>query len=175
MKPESWPVAEETHWKTWKFKDIITEAFEADSLRLRKDLASFEEKFSHQERLHVAVKSELDTERAHKATLQKALENAHNLVKKSEKEASHLRKLLRDLYRQKDRLKVYVQRLGGSVTSVHDDQSGILARFRELIIASVAESAPSMSVGRAWAFDGDAEKKPPTSGLYTFSPLLTSS
>lgn len=126
MKPESWPVAEETHWKTWKFKDIITTAYEDESLRLRKELAGFEEKSRHQDRLHEAVKSELDTERSHKATLQKALENANSLVQKGEKEAAHLRKLLRSLYRQRDSLRRSVQKLRGSGPSIHEDLSGII-------------------------------------------------
>jgi chromosome segregation ATPase len=124
MKPESWPVAEEAHWKTWKFKDIITSAMEEESLRLRKELASFEEKFTHQQRLHEAVKSELETERAHKATLQQALENAYSLIRKGDKEASNLRRLLRDLYRQRDRLNNYIQQIRGSAQPPFDSQSG---------------------------------------------------
>jgi len=117
-------VAEETHWKTWKFKDIITSAFEDESLRLRKELASFEEKFNHQDRLYAAVKSELDTERAHKATLEKALENAYSLIKRGDKEASNLRRLLRGLYRQKDYLNDYIKKIRGSAPSIQDNQSG---------------------------------------------------
>ncbi len=126
MKPESWPVAEDTHWKAWKFKEIITEAMEQDNLRIRKEIASFEEKYTHLERLHNSLKSELETDRAHKADLQKALDNSYNFIKTREKEVENLRKALRAVVRQKDRLKNTLKRYRGSGGgSVMDNQSGL--------------------------------------------------
>lgn len=125
MKPESWSVAEDTHWKAWKFKEIITDAMEQDSLRARKDLASFEEKYVHLERLHNAVKSELETDRAHKADVQKALEKSYSFIKTRDKEVENLRKALRAVVRQKDRLKNTLKRYRDSGGSVMDNQSGL--------------------------------------------------
>jgi chromosome segregation ATPase len=124
MKPESWPVAEDTHWKSWKFKEIITGAMEQDNLRIRKEIASFEEKYTHLERLHNAVKSELETDRSHKADLQKALDNSYSFIKIREKEVDNLKKALRAVVRQKDRLKNILKRYRGSGGSVMDNQSG---------------------------------------------------
>lgn len=126
MKPESWPVAEDTHWKAWRFKEIITEAMEQDNLRIRKELAGFEERYAHLERLHMAVKSELETDRAHKGDLQKALDNSYIFLKTREKEVDNLRKALRAVVRQKDRLKNTLKRYRGSGgESVMDNQSGL--------------------------------------------------
>jgi hypothetical protein len=171
MKPESWPVAEETHWKTWKFKEIICEAVEQDNLRLRKDLASFEEKSNHQERLHAAMKSELETERAHKGTLQKALENAYSFIKTRDGEAANFKKMLRAVCRQRDRLKNIVKSMRGSTVSVNDNLSGrVFLRYSDShSVYSVSE--PAMSVVRAIAFDGDdrTEAVTSTSGIrYNF-------
>jgi chromosome segregation ATPase len=124
MKPESWPVAEDAHWKSWKFKEIITGAMEQDNLRIRKEIASFEEKYTHLERLHNAVKSELETDRSHKADLQKALDNSYSFIKTREKEVDNLKKALRAVVRQKDRLKNILQRHRGFGGSVMDNQSG---------------------------------------------------
>jgi len=127
MKPESWPVAEDAHWKTWKFKEIITEAMEHENLRIRKDLASFEEKYTHQERLHTAVLSELELERAHKADLQKALENTYDSIKTRDQEIGNLEKALRHVIRQKDRLKNCLRQLREPAAPVlRDDESGIV-------------------------------------------------
>jgi len=124
MKPESWPVAQDAHWKTWKFKEIITDAMEQDNLRIRKELANFEEKYSHQQRLHEAVLSELETERGHKIDLQKALENAYNFIKVRDKEITALEKALRALVRQRDRLKNCLWQFQGSAApSIRDNQS----------------------------------------------------
>lgn len=126
MKPDSWPAAEETHWKAWKFKEIITEAMEQDNLRIRKEIASFEEKYTHLERLHKSVKSELQTEKVHKADLQKALENSYSFIKTREKEVDSLKKTLQSVIRQKDRLKNTLKHYRGSGReSVMDNQSGL--------------------------------------------------
>lgn len=125
MKPDAWPVAEDAHWKTWKFKEIITEAMEHDNLRIRKELASFEEKCSHQERLHDAVLSELELERTHKVDLQKALESAYESSKIRDKEIGNLEKALRALMRQRDRLKNRLRQFRGPATPIlRDDESG---------------------------------------------------
>jgi chromosome segregation ATPase len=125
MKPESWPVAEDAHWKSWKFKEIITEAMEHENLRIRKELASFEEKYSHQERLHKAVLSELESERTHKADQQKALENAYDFIKIRDKEIGNLEKALRSLIRQRDRFKNRLRQFRGpAVPILRDDESG---------------------------------------------------
>jgi chromosome segregation ATPase len=125
MKPESWPVAEDAHWKTWKFKEIITEAMEHENLRIRKELASFEEKYSHQERLHKAVLSELESERTHKADQQKALESAYDFIKIRDKEIGNLEKALRSLIRQRDRFKNRLRQFRGPAAPIlRDDESG---------------------------------------------------
>jgi len=120
MKPDSIQVAEESHWKLWKFKDIITNAMEEDNLRLRKDLAAFEERFTHQQRLHESLKAELESERAHKCTLEKALQNSYSFVKSREREIATLQKAIRDLCRKRDRMKNYVKQIQGSRRSMID-------------------------------------------------------
>ena len=128
MKPDSIQVAEESHWKLWKFKDIISDAVEEDNLRLRKDIAAFEERFSHQQRLHESLKAELESERAHKCTLEKALQNSYSFVKSREKEITNLQRAIRDLCRKRDRMKNYVKQMQGSRRSMVDF-SGMLNFF----------------------------------------------
>jgi len=120
MKPDAIQVAEESHWKLWKFKDIITEAMEEDNLRLRKELAAFEERFGHQQRLHESLKAELESERAHKSTLEKALQSSYSFVKSREREIANLQKAIRDLCRKRDRMKNYVKQIQGSRRSMVD-------------------------------------------------------
>lgn len=160
MKPESWPVAEEAHWKTWKFKEIITEAMEHENLRIRKELANFEEKYSHQERLHKAVISELETERAHKADLHKALENAYSFIKIRDKEIGNLEKSFRALVRQRDRLKNHLKLRDSSAPSLKDTQSSTLLKSYSDSCAVISVSGPSMSVVKAAiAFEGEESKE----------------
>ena len=123
MKPESWPVAEETHWKTWKFKEIITEAMEKENLDFRKQLAGCQEKAQQQDRLHDAVKSELATLTSYNATLTKALDAAQLSLKKAERETAHMRKMLRGVIRQNDSFK---RKLQEGPRSFREDMSGIL-------------------------------------------------
>jgi predicted RNase H-like nuclease (RuvC/YqgF family) len=125
MKPEALAVAEESHWKTWKFKEVITEAVEAENLQLRKKVESFEERYSHQDRVHEAVKSELKSQKAHLTTLQKALEHANSLVRSRDSELAHRDNLLRDAYHQNDMLK---ERLGQFETNdftIYGGDSGV--------------------------------------------------
>lgn len=129
MKPEALAVAEESHWKTWKFKDVITDAMEEENLRLRKLVASFEERFNHQDRVHEAVKSELNSQKAHRNTLQNALENANTLVKSREFEISHSAKLLRDAYRKCDELKERLRQYEANDSTVHGGGSGMSSSF----------------------------------------------
>lgn len=126
VKPEALTVAEESHWKTWKFKEVITDAMETENLRLRKQVASFEERFNHQDRVHEAVKSELNSQKAHRDTLQSALENANTLVKSREFEILHHAKLLRDAYRKCDELKERLKQYEFSESTVHGGGSGLL-------------------------------------------------
>lgn len=125
MKPDSIQVAEESHWKLWKFKDIITDAMEEDNLRLRKDVAAFEERLTHQQRLHESLKAELESERAHKCTLEKALQNSYSFVKSREREIANLQKAIRELCRKRDQMKNYVKQIQGSRRSMVDF-SGVL-------------------------------------------------
>ncbi len=129
MKPEALAVAEESHWKTWKFKDVITDAMEEENLRLRKLVASFEERFNHQDRVHEAVKSELDSQKAHRNTLQNALENANTLVKSREFEILHHAKLLRNAYRKCDELKERLSQYEANDSTAHGDGSGTSLSF----------------------------------------------
>lgn len=118
MKPEPLSVAEESHWKTWKFKDVITEAMEAENLQLRKKVESFEERYSHQERVHEAVKSELKSHKAHLTTLQKALEHANSLLKARDLE-------LRESHRKYDAVKERLDRLGANDLNAYGDDSSM--------------------------------------------------
>lgn len=130
MKPDAIQVAEESHWKLWKFKDIITDAMEEDNLRLRKDLAAFEERFSHQQRLHESLKAELESERAHKCTLEKALQNSYSFVKSREREIANLQKAIRELCRKRDQMKNYVKQIQGSRRSMVDFSGVLTSRSR---------------------------------------------
>jgi DNA anti-recombination protein RmuC len=114
MKPESWPVAEEAHWKTWKFKEIVSDAVEQDNLRVRKELAAMQEKFSHHERLHECVKTELETEREHRGTLQKSLDTAYAFIRSTQSDATKTTKILGAVTRQRDRYKNIVRQFGQS-------------------------------------------------------------
>jgi len=167
MKPVSWPVAEEAHWKTWKFKDIITSAMEEENLRIRKDLANFDERFNHQERILQAVKSELETERAHKLTIQTSLDSAYSFIKVREKEMATLRRKLRSLYQENDRLRARITDFHASGGHGHAYESGICAihYFGRANICEVGSgSMQSVSIVRAIAFDGEGDTKPKTSG-----------
>ena len=93
---------------------------EEDNLRLRKDLALFEERFNYQQRLHESLKAELDSERAHKCTLEKAVQNSYSFVKSREREISTLQKAIRELCRKRDRMKDYVKQMRGSRRSAID-------------------------------------------------------
>jgi septal ring factor EnvC (AmiA/AmiB activator) len=125
-KPESYTVAEETQWKTWKFKEIITKAMEDENLRLRKEIASFEAKFSNQDRIHAALTSTLDTVQAHNQTLKNAVESAEKLTAVYASEVSKLKKLLRTVYRQNDLLKRNIGLKQGNHLKVPEPESGIL-------------------------------------------------
>jgi hypothetical protein len=160
-------MAEETQWKTWKFKDIITKAMEDDNLRLRKENAGFEEKFSNQERTHTAVRTSLETLQEHNQTLKKALENAEKLAAVGASEISNLKKLLRAAYRQNDLLKRNMGMLHGNQLKVPEPEPGSFFNFHQLTLALVS-IAPSVSIGRAWAFGGEGNEKPQTTGEIDF-------
>lgn len=122
-KPEAWIVAEESHWKLWKYKDIISKEVEDDHLRLRRELGNFQEKFRQQERLYKAVKAELATERAAKSALQKALDSATEQLEQSTKRRKMITDLARDLYRRNKSAKQRIKRLRESLGG---DESGAL-------------------------------------------------
>jgi hypothetical protein len=169
-------MAEETQWKTWKFKDIITKAMEDDNLRLRKENSGFEEKFSNQERTHSAVRTNLETLQEHNQTLKKAHENVEKLATVQASEISNLKKLLRATYRQNDLLKRNMGMIHGNQLKVPEPESGSFFNFRQLTLA-LASLAPSVSIGRAWAFGGEDNEKPQTAGEidpYVYTSLTVS-
>jgi predicted RNase H-like nuclease (RuvC/YqgF family) len=163
LKPESWPVAEDSNWKSWKFKEIISDAMEAENLRLRKEMTNFENRFNDQERLHKAVISELETERAHKATTQKTLEAAYTIIKSRDKEIRELKRALRALSRDRDHLKNCLRQFRGSHASAMDIKSGICLQEDVDHYLAPSASAASMSLIKAIAFDGEENTKPRTS------------
>ena len=73
-KPESVSLSDETHWKQWKFKDIINSKVEQENLDLRRELDGYEKKFTDQARLHEAVK-------AHNTTLEQNLTSVNAILK----------------------------------------------------------------------------------------------
>lgn len=171
MKPESLPVAEEANWKTWKFKDIISGEMEAENLGFRKEIANFETKFNDQDRLHESVISELETERAHKATLQKTLEGTYTIIRSRDKEINNLKKATRGLLRQRDRLRNYLRQSRGSTAM--DMQSGICLQVDFDHCSALSASAPSISIVKAIAFDGEEGTKHETSSMIMLFLSLT--
>jgi len=170
MKPESWPVAEETHWKAWKFKEIVSEAVEQDNLRVRKELATMQEKFSHHERLHECVKAELDTEREHKVTLQKSLETAYAFIKSTQQDATKTNRILAAVTRQRDRYKNILRQCGQCAsTDIPEAPSSIISSI-VLELTSVDSSTEDIVAAKAMVEDED-ETKPP---ILSMSPYISS-
>lgn len=95
---------------------------ENQNLELRKKFAACEEKVHYQERLFESVKSELMSMTAHKTTLAKALDNANNSLKKADREADRLTKMLQRVIHQKEH---FEKKLLESGTVIHGDQSGL--------------------------------------------------
>jgi hypothetical protein len=136
---------------------------EDDNLRLRKENAGFEEKFSNQDRIHNAVRTSLETLQEHNQTLKKALDNAGKLAGVQASEISKLKKILRSAYRDIDLLKRNMGMVQGNQLKVPEPESGVFFNFRQLTSAG-ASLAPSVSIGRAWAFGGEDNEKPQTIG-----------
>jgi hypothetical protein len=124
MKPESRLVAEETQWKQWKFKDILNQAVEDDSIRLRRALANFEEKMNQQDRLHTAVKAELAAEREQKFTIQTSLDYANEIIKRKENDLEKLEIVAKQLYHRNAQLKRRLKKLKERTTEGSDSESG---------------------------------------------------
>jgi len=161
MKPESWPVAEETHWKTWKFKEIVSGAVEQDNLRVRKELATMQEKFSHHERLHECVKAELETEREHKVTLQKSLDTAYAFIKSTQQDAAKTNKILAAVTRQRDRYRNIVRQCGQSTSiDIPEAPSSIISStILELTgVDCSLESTEDIAAAKAMMEDEDETK-----------------
>jgi hypothetical protein len=177
MKPESWPVAEETHWKTWKFKDIVSDTVEADNLRVRKELAAMQEKFSHHEKLHECVKAELETERAHKATLQKSLDAAYAFIKNTQRDTVKTNKILAAVTRQRDRYKGLLRNYIHNSVDPPDAPSSMspVCSNTDQVVCSF-ESSQSLSAAQA-ILEGDDEEednKPPFPGISPHLPYGSS-
>ena len=173
MKPESWPVAEETHWKSWKFKEIVSDAVEQDNLRVRKELATMQEKFSHQERLHDCVKAELETEREHKLTLQKSLDTAYAFIKSTQQDAAKTARILAAVMRQRDRYRTILREYGQSTSiDIPDAPSSIISSaISELTRVDCSFEPPEdISAAKAMMEDEEETKQP----VLSMSPHLSS-
>jgi uncharacterized membrane protein len=108
-KPDSWQVAEDTNWKMFKFKDIISEYVDEENLALRKQLASFEERDNNRQKILDAIKLELDTVTAHNATLQMAMKNLNALLQTRDQELEKAKIALQRIYRKFDKMKEHTQ------------------------------------------------------------------
>jgi hypothetical protein len=144
---------------------------EDDNLRLRKENAGFEEKFSNQDRTHNAVRTSLETTQEHNQTLKKALENAEKFAGVRASEIFHLKKLLRAAYRENDILKRNTGMVYGNQLKVPEPETGSFFNLCQLTLA-LASLAPSVSIGRAWAFGGEDNEKPQTTGEIDLAVIL---
>src|SRR5579859_2474746 len=105
VKPDAWQVVEDTNWKTYYFKEIISEHVEEENLSLRKSLGGFEERINNLQTLHEVVKSELAEVKKTNSIITSALDTANQLVKSRTAEKDSYKKLLREMYRKYDDLK----------------------------------------------------------------------
>ena len=124
MKPDALTVADDSHWKTWKFKDVISDTVEAENLQLRKKVEGFEEKYSHQERVHDVLKSELSAQKAHLTTLQKLIDTSNAYLRSRESELRNRENLLQDAHRKCEFLTERLQQYEAIDPSMYGNDSG---------------------------------------------------